>query len=451
MDVTGRDTGIRYTARALGRAAGASARAAGGGGTALPGKVLLGVVPDALARMAAPLRDGVILVSGTNGKTTTAAMIAAIARRAGYEVVHNRAGANTEWGVATALVEQTGDLAVLEVDEERLTRLAPQLRPRMIVLGNLFRDRLDAYGEVEAVVAGWHALSAATDAAFVLNADDALLSGVAEEAVRFGIDDPAAGRGERDHAADALHCRRCGAPYRFDAFLLAHLGHWRCARCGHARPRPDVAARSVSLDGLAWSQARIATPAGELSVRLRLPGLYSVYNALAATAAATALGVDLETIGAALSDVRPVFGRGEQIRVGERELLILLTKNPAGANEAMRALERAGGPHDLWIALNDANPDGRDVSWIWDAEFERLAGEVRTVTCSGTRAAELALRLRYAGWPGHAIEVDEDIAASLDRALARSAGSVVALPTYTALIELRTLLTKRGHAPPYWA
>src|SRR4051794_6628835 len=169
MDVTRRDTGIPYTARALGRAAGTTARAAGGGGTALPGKVLLGVVPDALARMAAPLRDGVILVSGTNGKTTTAAMIAAIARRAGYEVVHNRAGANTEWGVATALVEQTGDLAVLEVDEERLMTLAPQLRPRMVVLGNLFRDRLDAYGEVDTVVAGWRALAEASDATFVLN------------------------------------------------------------------------------------------------------------------------------------------------------------------------------------------------------------------------------------------------------------------------------------------
>jgi UDP-N-acetylmuramyl tripeptide synthase len=274
---------------------------------------------------------------------------------------------------------------------------------------------------------------------------------VTERAVRFGIDDVSAARAAPDHAADALHCRRCGAPYRFDAFLLAHLGHWSCSACGDARPRPEVTARSVSLDGLAWSSASIATPCGAFDVRLQLPGLHSVYNALAATTAAIELGIDTETIAAALGELRPVFGRGERVRVGGGELFILLTKNPAGANEAMRALERAGGPHDLWIALNDGVPDGRDVSWIWDAEFERLAGTLRTVTCAGTRAAELALRLRYAGWPPGAIEVDEEIGASIDSALARAAGTVVALPTYTALIELRTLLTRRGHATPYWA
>src|SRR3954470_209026 len=259
---------VPEAALAAARAAGDRARAAGGGGTAMPGRVLLDMVPDALERLAARLEHGVVLVSGTNGKTTTASMIAAVARRAGHAVVHNRAGANTHWGAATALVEQTGDVAVLEVDEAWLTVVAPQVRPRVMVLLNLFRDRLDAYGERESLVAAWQRVveTAEPDTALVLNADDAFVgalhAGRSAPAVHYGIEDRSLARPERDHAADALHCRVCDGPLSFDAFVLSHLGHCRCSRCGTSRPAPQVAARAVRTGGLEPCAMEVDTPAG---------------------------------------------------------------------------------------------------------------------------------------------------------------------------------------------
>jgi UDP-N-acetylmuramyl tripeptide synthase len=204
------------------------------------------------------------------------------------------------------------------------------------------------------------------------------------------------------------------------------------------------------MDG---SRTRVRTPSGEIEIELPLPGLYNVYNALAAIAAGLRLGVAPERIAAALGEMRAAFGRVETISVGEGSVSILLIKNPAGANEVLRTLmleARERGPVDLWIALNDRIADGRDVSWIWDADFELLDGRVRRVVCSGTRAPEMALRLKYAGWPEEAIEVVPGVEASLDAALAGSQGRVFALPTYTALLELRKLLASRGLAQEFW-
>jgi UDP-N-acetylmuramyl tripeptide synthase len=446
---------LPHTLLAVARAAGPAARARGGGGTTLPGKLLLRSRPDAMRHLARRLSNGVVLVSGTNGKTTTAAMIAAILRAAGHEVVHNRAGANMHWGVATALVDQRGDIGVLEVDEAFLPLVAEQVEPRVIVLGNLFRDRLDAYGELEAIAAAWGAFvsSCPRTTALALNADDPTVAGLADAnhpTIHFGIEDRSLARPAADHAADAVTCRRCGARHRFDAHLLAHLGHYSCSGCGAKRPGPQVSARRVELASLDGSQIAIEGPGGSIDVALPLLGLHNVYNALAAAAAGALLGVDRAHVAEGLRSVRPAFGRGERIDAGDKRLLIMLMKNPAGANELMRTLRRDERQLDLWIALNDGLADGRDVSWIWDADFELLAGCVRRVTCSGTRAAELGLRLKYAGWDESSIVVEPGIAQSIDAALAAAPRQVVALPTYSALLELRTLLAARGLAAPYW-
>jgi UDP-N-acetylmuramyl tripeptide synthase len=456
---------------ALSRALGAASRASGrGGGTTLPGRVLLRLEPGAIGRLGARLGRGTTIVSATNGKTTTAGMIAAILAADGRHPVHNRAGSNMTWGVATALLEQRGEEGLFEVDEAWLPQVARELRPSLIVLGNLFRDQLDRYGEMEALADEWAKAvaerSGATD--FALNADDPLIADLGRDAderpregvVYFGIDDHSQALPERQHAFDAKHCRRCGHPYAYEVAFVGHLGHYSCPNCGAERPRPEVAATKIELRGMDGSRSTVRTPQGEIEVDLPLPGLYNVYNALAAIAAGLRLGVEPARIAAALGEMRAAFGRVETIAVGDASLSILLVKNPAGANEVLRTLrlEAEAGPIDLWIALNDRIADGRDVSWIWDADFELLAAGVRRVVCAGTRAPEMALRLKYAGWPVERIGVVPGVEASLDAALdfggamapSASRARVFALPTYTALLELRKLLADRGLAREFW-
>jgi lipid II isoglutaminyl synthase (glutamine-hydrolysing) len=449
---------------ALSRAIGAASRRSGhGGGTTLPGRVLLRLEPEAIARLGTGLEGGTTVVSATNGKTTTAGMIAAILAADGRAPVHNRAGSNMTWGVATALLEQRGSEGLFEVDEAWLPRVTEQLEPSLIVLGNLFRDQLDRYGEMEALADEWaKAVANRTGySEFALNADDPLIADLGRDSegerregvVYFGIEDPSQALPELQHAFDAKHCRRCGHPYAYERAFVGHLGHYSCPGCGAERPQPEVAATAIELRGMNGSRSTVRVPGGEIELELPLPGLYNVYNALAAIAAGLRLGVPPERIGAALGEMRAAFGRVETIPVGEAAVSILLIKNPAGANEVLRTLlleARESGPVDLWIALNDRIADGRDVSWIWDADFELLNAAVRRVVCSGTRAPEMALRLKYAGWPEERIGVIPGIEPSLDAAVAGSEGRLFALTTYTALLELRKLLADRGLAQEFW-
>ena len=461
---TERRSGLFGAKVALARAIGAASRASGrGGGTTLPGRVLLRLDPEAIARLGAGLDRGSTIVSATNGKTTTAGMIAAILAVDGRRPVHNRAGSNMTWGVATALLEQDGAEGLFEVDEAWLPRVTEQLEPGLIVLGNLFRDQLDRYGEMEALADDWAKTVAARAGRtrFVLNADDPLIADLGRDqagaprdgVLYFGIEDPSQALAELQHAFDAKHCRRCGHPYAYERAFVGHLGHYSCPHCGAERPRPDVAATAIELHGMEGSTATVRVPGGEIELQLPLPGLYNVYNALAAVAAALQLGVAPERIAGALAEMRAAFGRVETIPVGDAAVSILLIKNPAGANEVLRTLlleSRERGPIDLWIALNDRIADGRDVSWIWDADFELLSSAVRRVVCAGTRAPEMALRLKYAGWPEAAIEVVPGIGPSLDAAVDGAPGRLFALPTYTALLELRKLLADRGLAKEFW-
>jgi lipid II isoglutaminyl synthase (glutamine-hydrolysing) len=262
----------------------------------------------------------------------------------------------------------------------------------------------------------------------------------------FGVQDDSQALPGMQHAADSKHCRNCGHAYEYEAVYLGHLGRYQCPNCGRARPEPAVAATRVELEGMDGSRLTLSTPSGEIELRLPLPGLYNVYNAVAAAATALELGVPLATFGEALEGFGGAFGRVETIAVEGRQLSILLIKNPAGANEVLRTLTLEDGQLDLWMALNDNIADGRDVSWIWDADFEVLAGRVRRVTCSGTRAEEMALRLKYAGIDAE-LDVERDLGDSLDAAVGNATGErVYALPTYTALLDLRDLLADRGLA-----
>jgi lipid II isoglutaminyl synthase (glutamine-hydrolysing) len=444
------------------RAVGSLARRAGrGGGTSLPGKVLLRLEPDAIRELSGRLSRGSVVISATNGKTTSAAMVAAVLARAGVPVVHNRAGANMAGGVASTLVAAarpggriSGELGLFEVDEFWLDRIVPQLEPQGILLGNLFRDQLDRYGELETIADRWAAVTASAAGRLVLNADDPLIADLGRDAgsvTYFGVEDPSVAIPEMQHASDSKHCRRCGAAYTYDVVYLGHLGVYRCPSCGASRPAPTVAAEGVSLDGTRGSSFDLVTLAGRARVELPLPGLYNVYNALGAAALCLSMAVPLDVVVAGLGEVRAAFGRAERIAIGDVELQVLLIKNPAGANEILRTLVIEPSELDLLAVLNDRTADGRDVSWVWDADFEMLAGRVRRVTCAGTRAGELAVRLKYAGVPTDRLHVVPDVAAALDHAIADApSGRLYALPTYTALLELRGLLAERGHAVPFW-
>jgi lipid II isoglutaminyl synthase (glutamine-hydrolysing) len=452
---------------ALARGVGSVARLRGSGATSIPGKILMRLEPDAIASLGTRLKQGSVLVSATNGKTTTSAMLAEIMARNGVVLVHNRAGANMAGGVASTLLdaarprgEITGELGLFEVDELWLADLAEQLRPRSILLGNLFRDQLDRYGELEAIADSWRETLARSSTQAVLNADDPLVADLGREragTLYFGVEDDSLALAGMAHAADAKHCRNCGAPYHFDAVYLGHLGHYHCPSCGRSRPSPTVTAAEVRLEGVRSAHFTLGTPAGTVEISLALPGLYNVYNALAAAALAISLEVPLSDIKAGLEGARAAFGRAETVSLQipggtPREMRILLVKNPAGANEVLRTLALEPGEHDLLGVLNDQIADGRDVSWIWDADFEQLSGRVRQAICSGSRAADLASRLKYAGIEPERIRILPELPPALAEATVAGNRSTTlyALPTYTAMLALRGLLVERGEAPSSW-
>jgi UDP-N-acetylmuramyl tripeptide synthase len=446
---------------ALARAAGAASRLSGRGGTSLPGTVLLALDATAIERLASGLSRGSVVISATNGKTTTAALSGSILARAGIATVDNFAGANMAGGIASALLaarhsgRPSPELGLFEVDEFWLASVAGSLRPRVIVLANLFRDQLDRYGELETIGERWAGVVAETTGRLVLGADDPLVAALgadADDAIYFGIEDESVARpGGLAHAADSKQCRRCGGVYRYECVYIGHLGVYECSNCGERRPPPQVSAHGVRLDGVRSSRFELRTPAGSGAVELPLPGLYNVYNALAAAALATALEIPLATIIAGLAAATPVFGRGERVSVGGRELQIMLMKNPAAANEIVRTISLEPGEHHLLAVLNDRDADGRDVSWIWDADFEDLAATVGRLTCAGARGAELALRFKYAGVAPERITVESDLSRAIDAALDGAGDATVfALPTYTAMLELREVLRKRGQTTSSW-
>jgi UDP-N-acetylmuramyl tripeptide synthase len=442
----------------LARLAGRLSRVARrGGGTTLPGKLLAAVDPHALTRLAGELPLGSALVSATNGKTTTAAMVAEILAPR-IRLAHNRAGANLVSGVTSTLLEaRDADLGLFEVDEGAFPDVALRVRPRAVCLGNLFRDQLDRYGELELVAERWRSAVAELDpeAWMVVNADDPLVAELARgrpNALRFGLDDPSAARERLPHAADSKYCLACGTPYDYTAAYVGHLGAYRCPSCGNERPPLDLTARSIALVGLERSTFELVTPQGSRSVSLALPGLYNVYNALSAAALALVLGAGLDEVEAGLHRFRAAFGRFERIVVGDRSLIMLLVKNPAGANEVVRTLVSGAPPRVVGLALNDAIADGRDVSWIWDVDFEPLATGVDRIVATGARAHELALRFKYDGLASDRIEVVPDLAGALDRGLALvpPGGELPVLPTYTAMLGLRGIAADRGLVRPYW-
>ena len=406
--------------------------------------------PHAIARLAARLPRGSVVVSATNGKTTTAAMVGddprahrppARAQPRGRE--HGRRRRHRAGRRAR------GDMGLFEVDEFWLGPVAAELEPRAMLLANLFRDQLDRYGELEIIADRWAAIVAGLPpgTALVLNADDPLVAdlGRDREPLYFGVEDDALALPELQHASDSKHCRRCGHAYAYEAAYLAHLGRYSCPNCG-AR-RPDAAGRAPrrsSCAGSARRPSRSPRRRASAASSSRCPASTTSTTRSAPRRCACSSASPLDDVAAGLGAVAPAFGRAETVDARRPPDVDPADQEPGGANEVLRTLALEGAELDLFGVLNDRTADGRDVSWVWDADWEIVAPHVRRLTCSGTRAAELALRLKYAGVDAGRLEVVDDLERGLDRALAGGEGPLYALPTYTALLELKDVLAARG-------
>jgi len=412
-----------------------------GRATNLPGKVALAIAPDLISTLAARFASGVVLVSGTNGKTTTTAMISSVLSRE-MVVCTNAGGANLVAGVATALVQAPRDaeIGVFEVDEAALPLIVRQHQPRVLALLNLFRDQLDRHGELHSLAKKWRKMLGAFvegETSLILNADDPLVESLRSDATFFGLDDPSVGTGVLADSADSTFCETCKNRLSFAVIYMAHLGEWRCEVCGRGRPNLDVAGANVEFRGLAGSSCEVQVEGQSETLRLGLPGLYNLYNALAALAASTSVGMPFRTSVQALENFSAAFGRFEQIEISGKIGYLILMKNPVGANEILRTISQDLAGAVLVLVLNDAVADGRDVSWIWDVDFENVVTKCATVICSGTRANEMAIRMQYADVvPESTVEIADPISAVRRAADLTMNRPFFVLPTYTAMFEL---------------
>jgi UDP-N-acetylmuramyl tripeptide synthase len=471
----------RPLAIALAHLAAAASRLVGaGGGTTIPGRVAMAIAPDIVADITSRLSNGVVLVSGTNGKTTTCRLLGGILEASGFDVIHNRAGANLLSGIASAMLARTslsgeiratssngparstrGAVGLFEVDEFALPTAVATTRPVALVLLNLFRDQLDRFGEIDLIADRWRrALEAIpTSTVVAYNGDDPLVADVCRDfkgrTVVFGLDDAPQRLHDAqtlEHAADARYCYLCGRPYDYSLVTLGHMGHYRCGQCGTIRRTPDVRAAEITLQGADGATFRLAAGGHTTDLRTALPGLYNVYDVTAAAAAALALGVDAGTVERGIAATSPAFGRGERVDIEGREALLLLAKNPAGFNEVLRTVLLDDRDPVMLIAINDLVADGRDISWLWDVDFEMLRDRARAVVVSGERAEDMALRLKYAGLAMDRVTTERDLDRALGaaRRLVDDRERIFVLPTYTAMLQLREIMARKGYVQGFW-
>lgn len=443
-------------------------RLLGRGGTTLPGTVARKISPEILKALSAQPGKGVIAISGTNGKTTTAKMLSAMFEAAGQRVTHNRAGANLISGLTTAFLQGAtwtgrvrGDIGLMEIDEATMPQACKEIRPKAAIVTNFFRDQLDRYGELEHTVnfVGRGLDQLAKGAKAALNADDPLCASLGRRQaitpMYYGIEDEHVGTHEMNQTADAKHCVNCGTEYDYKVFYYAHLGKYRCLKCGNERPQPQVYVDRISDVDAHGTTLHIVTPAGDFAARLQIPGLYNVYNALAAVTGALAMGMPLDAIKAGLEATTSQFGRMELIKMNDRDVYMALVKNPVGFNSVIQTVMQSGTRKNVIICINDLYADGTDISWLWDVDFEAFAAkqdELNFVICSGLRAEDMAVRLKYAGLDTAKLAVEKDLAGALAAGLSKiQPGELLyIMPTYTAMLQMREIIQKQGYTKKFW-
>ncbi len=410
-----------------------------GAASVLPGSIARRIEKRLLQLLSQQVKKGVILIAGTNGKTTTSLLLKTILENTGYRIAHNSTGANLENGLITALLSSTNivgtldvDYAILEVDENIVPKVLTPLQPRIILCLNLFRDQLDRYGEVDTISKRWTKVISTLppETVVIPNADDPTLSHLGQQLPQkvlfFGLNEPEHYLEAIPHAVDSIYCPKCGHSLDYKGVYLSHLGDFTCPKCGFSKSQP-------SLESSEWPQI--------------LVGLYNKYNTLAAVTAARELGVDEATIKNTINNFQAAFGRAEDLVINGKKVRILLSKNPVGTNETIRVVTQSTDKTTL-LVLNDRTPDGTDVSWIWDVDTEKLVERGGTLVVSGDRVYDMALRLRYSEKSPEStlnLIVQEDLRQAIATALEHTPENETLhiLPTYSAMLEVREVLTGR--------
>lgn len=417
-----------------------------GAASVLPGTIGKRLHPQILTLLTQQIKYGSIIIAGTNGKTTTALLLRDILERDGRSVVHNEAGANLVNGLITTLLERTSltgrlkaDFGILEVDENVIPIVLPQIKPKYIITLNLFRDQLDRYGEIDNITRKWGEAIAKlpSDTTLIVNGDDPALAYLGQQAATgnnpiqvkyFGLSQPELYLDEIPYAVDSTYCPACGTALIYQGVYLSHQGDYDCPNCSFTKS-------GLSIDSRAWPQVLI--------------GVYNKYNTLAAVTTMESIGVSRPVILDTINNFQAAFGRSEEIMYNGKKVRILLTKNPASMNETIRAVNQVkldGGGSVSLMVLNDRIADGADVSWIWDVDTEKYVQSGGTIVVSGDRVFDMALRLEYSKTnPDRDAKliVKENLKEAIDTALSLTPSTEIlhVIPTYTAMLDVREILT----------
>lgn len=437
-----------------------------GAGSTYPGRIMRKIDPQVLAKLANTFVQGSVMVSGTNGKTTTSNMIAHILQKNNRSLTHNKSGANLITGLTTSLLpscnllaELQSEIGLFEVDEATAPLASSEIKPEFMLVTNFFRDQLDRYGELDYTASLIRRSLPNVRGSVLLNADDPLVANLGKDAkgkvVYYGIEDESLPLTDIVQAADVKYCVNCGELYDYRTIFYGHLGKYSCPNCGNTRPKPEIYVSNLQFKNITKTAFTVITPQGKLEMTINLPGLYNVYNALGAIGCCLMLGLSLAEIKAGLESFLPAFGRMEQISFTDNQALLILVKNPTGFNEVLRTMLIDQQAKNLLICINDNYADGEDISWLWDVDFEGLLlgkNEINFVFTSGLRAGDMALRLKYAGLPQEKIILEENLKKALENTMLKlpAGENLYILSSYTAMLEMREIIQKKGYLKKYW-
>jgi len=436
-------------------------RLLGRGGTAIPGKIAIRICPDLLGYLAKDVKC--IIVTGTNGKTTSSRIIEEIFIKSGKSYFANRSGANLINGITSIFIENaslTGkpkkSNAVIECDEAASKEVCRLINPAVVLVTNVFRDQLDRFGEVSGTLQNiLIGIKNSPNATVCLNADCSLTASIAEQipnkVIFYGVDVPIY-KNPVDEVSDAPHCIKCKHEYEYSYRTFGHLGGFYCPDCGYKRPETQVSVTEILETGSSSTQVRVSVFNEDDEITINLPGGYNIYNAVAALTVSEAVGFDRFAAKDAIASFNCSFGRMEQFDLGAHSARIILVKNPAGCNQVLNYLASLSEKTVFVCCLNDNSADGKDVSWIWDVNFEKLTDMIDLIPeiyVAGIRSGDMAVRLKYAGIDENKLRIFDDYD-DLMKAMSKQLLPVIIMPTYTAMMDLRAKMSAVFGGKDFW-